>query len=219
MIGFPAIKFAINAAMIFAIVLLGSALAILWSHVEEKNVRIASLSDTIATQEADIARWQAAWGASQAVLDKLQKQIDIADAKARQIQSQQRASIAQRQLESRASQNRTNSILQTLKGQADEERTSRKATIVEDFDPIVLAGIHWLQCLQTSSATSGDPAECAGRASVSGDRPFVVGAPTGARRYSPTVRQQIWLLGLVYRFRDWGEACYRDKDSIGLLGQ
>jgi hypothetical protein len=219
MIGVPAIKFAVSAAMILAIVLLGSASAILWSRVEAKNVRIASLSDTIAIQRADIARWQIASENSHAAMSRLQKQIDIADAKAREVQSQQMAAVAQRQLESRASQNRTSSILQALKSQANEKPNSPTAAIFEDFDPIVLAGIRRLQCLQNSNATGRDPAECAGRASLSTDRPFVIGAPTRARRYAPTVMQQIWLLSLVYRFRDWGEACYRDKDLIGLLGQ
>jgi hypothetical protein len=200
--------------MVLTIVALGSATLVLMSRIEAKNTRIQTLAEEIVTVQADVTRWQVAWGGSQATIARFQKEIDAADAGARKIQERQMATVAQRQIENRATQNRTGVILQTLKDQTDVSPTINSPVVHDGFDPVVLAGIRWLQCLQSAAAIGSSSTECRGRAQISAGRPFAPDTSARTGRYAPSVTQQLWLLGLVYRFRDWGAACYADKDAI-----
>jgi hypothetical protein len=214
MLGFSRIKLYVFFAMTLAIVSLGAISMVLWSQIDSGKTRTNIMAKEISMSKADTARWQAAWNDSQTSIRQLRREIDVADTAARQLQVRQRAAVALRQLESRAALNRTDGILRTLENQADARSTIAVPAVHDGFDPIVLAGIHWLQCLQSNHASGGDPAKCQSRASLSSDRLRAAAAPARADHYAPTIAQQLWLLGLVYRFRDWGEACYADKEAM-----
>jgi hypothetical protein len=214
MVGFSSIKLAVFGAMFVLVVTLGTVSRLLWSDLRIRDAKIQSQSHDLEILTADVSRWRAAWTDSQNALTRLQKQIDSEDVLVRHFQGEQAKAVVQRQLESRAAKNRTNSILQTLKGQADEHATPTSSVVHEGFDPVVLAGIRWLQCLQSASRTGADAAKCQGRATLPTGKSYAVGPTARAGRYAPTVSQQLWLLGLVYRFREWGAACYADKDAI-----
>jgi hypothetical protein len=214
MFSFSLIRIYTFLTMGLAIVALSAASLILSARIDSRDVKIDALSSEIGQEKADIVRWRAAWNESQMTVGRLQKQIDEADAMAQRLRAQQTTAVIERQLESRASQNRSNSILLTLKDQADVHSMVKNSNAGDGFDPVVLAGIHWLQCLQSVRVAGGNPTECQGRVKIFTDRSVSATAATRARHYIPTVNQQLWLLGLVYRFRDWGEACYADKEAI-----
>jgi hypothetical protein len=217
MFGLSLFRPSIGSFMVISILILSSVSAILWSLVKERYAKVASLVEKVAIGQADIARWENAWDKSQETLRQLQRQIDSADAVAHQLQRQQAAAIAQRQSESRSAQNRTDSILQILKEDVNARPAAAISPVLDGFDPVVLLGIRRLQCLQSSRIAGKNPGECAHQASLYPDQSSTARAEDGTRRYAPTVRQQLWLLGLVYRFRDWGEACYADKDALAVL--
>jgi hypothetical protein len=214
MVGFSSIKLAVLGAMFVLLVTLGTVSKLLWSDLRTRDAKIQSQAHDLEILTADVGRWRAAWADSQNALRRLQNQIDSEDVLARHFQGEQVKTVAQRQLESRAAQNRTSSILQTLKDQVDQHATATSSVIHEGFDPVVLAGIRWLQCLQSASRTGADTAKCQGGATLPTGKSYAVGPTARAGRYAPTVSQQLWLLGLVYRFREWGAACYADKDAI-----
>jgi hypothetical protein len=217
MFGLDGIRLSILGSMFLLVTMLGATSVALWSQLSAKDAKIESQNHDLKVAAADVSRWQAAWSDSQAALGQLQEQIDAADVFARRVQRQQVEATAQRQLESRASQNRTSAILQILKDDTDARAIVATSMVREGFDPVVLVGIRWLQCLQSARAAGGDPARCQGRASLSASGSRTATTPAGAGHYSPTVTEQLWLLGLVYRFREWGEACYADKDAVGSL--
>jgi hypothetical protein len=151
---------------------------------------------------------------NEATIAKQQASMDAMDAKARAIQADQAGRVVVLTEQRRAAQNQTSQILDTLKGQIDVKPVAAAPDVVPDFDPVVSRGIAWLQCLQ-SARTHGMPASsCAGGPVVSTGGSDAVRSAAGARHYAPTVEQQLWLLGLVYRFRDWGVACEADKAAI-----
>jgi hypothetical protein len=169
--------------------------------------------DLLLSANKQLSDMTARNASNEATIAKQQASMDALDAKARAIQADQAGRVATLTEQRRAAQNQTSQILDTLKGQIDV-KTVPSPDVIPDFDPVVSRGIAWLQCLQSARARGLPAASCAGGPAVSAGGSDAPGSATGARRYAPTVDQQLWLLGLVYRFRDWAVACYDDKVAI-----
>jgi hypothetical protein len=140
--------------------------------------------------------------------------MDAMDRKARAVQTSQSEQIQQLAGERRAAQNGTAAIIASLKGPSDVQAVV-SSIVKPGFDPCIVLGVRWLQCLQDARSRGAGADSCTGRFAVPAGGSCAAGRPAGADRYAPSFDDQLWLLGLVYQFRDWGIGCFDDKRAIG----
>jgi hypothetical protein len=176
----------------------------------ERDAKVELLANMTAQRDQQIAAKE-----NYLRLARLQQaDMDEMDAKARAVQKSQSAQIQQLAQERRAAQNGTAAILANLKGPSDAQTAAVSPIIKTGFDPRIVIGLRWLQCLQDARARDAGADACAGRFALPAGGSGAAGRQTGADRYAPSFDDQLWLLGLVYQFRDWGIGCFDDKRAI-----
>jgi hypothetical protein len=176
--------------------------------------QIKQLNSTLSTITSDRDAQKAGLEQAKAIIKADQDQMMKLDALAKQLQVQYNAAKVSIQLQRRADQNRSSDMLGQLEEKANVSPITKGQPIVDGWDPLVLTGIKWVQCLQRADASGRQPTSCADGSTPVSTGSSTLGGSTGARDYRPTRTQQLWLLGVVYRERDWGVSLARQLKSI-----
>lgn len=209
-------------AIVMAGLLLGQCVAL-----DGKNDTIKARDDTIASKQKEIDEiWKVENQALALKLDLVTDEINSchvqvdelgrrreAIAKLQQQTARDLAQLQQRAMDEKA----------VLFNQYREALNARPKVVVQGvadgWDPVVLAGMRQLKCVQLRSAASaagseGDVADCGVSDDLQGGGSGLAGDPSGADYPRPTAEQQLEFLSWAWELRYWGAKCYAAKRAI-----
>lgn len=147
-------------------------------------------------------------------IQKLHAQVDTLDAQARASQQQQQAKARDLAVKLAAAEDEKTALFAELEEKIDVRPIVVSQTVPDGWDPVVVAGMRRLKCVQLSAAGHPDAADCRVPGAVDSGRSGAAGDPAGTAYPRPSARQQLDFLAFAWRLRDWGASCYDDKRAI-----
>jgi hypothetical protein len=209
------------------IVILGIVCAFLLAAVVGEGYVIAGKNDTIAAKERElgiVAKDRDAQldglNTAKAALKRQQERMDETDAQARASLQQQQASARDLAVRLQSATDLKNAAIAQLQEEIDARPSARPETFTvsvyapDGWDPVVVAGMRRLRCLQLAAAGHQDAADCRVPAENDAGRSGLAGDPAGAAYPRPSARQQLDFLAFAWSLREWGASCYDDKRAI-----
>lgn len=191
-----------------------------WGGVEhslriaaEKGEAAAELSLTVMTKDRNAQAKAVRVG--QGIIEGMQKQWDEADTKASAVIKAQQRSAQDLAAALQTTSDEREAYLQQLMEAGHARPVIVSQGVKDGWNPIVLAGMRKLKCVQLAALTGNLPAADCGVQAQDGSRgPVAAGDSAGAGDYRPTFDQQLQFLSDAWRLRDWGSSCYSDKRAI-----
>jgi hypothetical protein len=179
-----------------------------------KNETIAAKTREVETITKDRDAQAAGLVQAQGEIQNLHGQVDTLDRQARASQQHQQAAARELAVKLAAATDEKNALFAELEEKIDVRPIVVSQTAADGWDPVVVAGMRRLKCLQLTAAGHPDAADC--RVSDPGDagRSGAAGDPAGAPYPRPDARQQLDFLAFAWRLREWGASCYDDKRAI-----